>query len=146
MGLGWGFQGCQWAGCLVSLTIFSMCFGSVSLQSGQGLRGSPSVMEQLWGVVVPPAPGIIQGNLDRTGTKRASVPSAPKCLAIKWECISRLWHSEECALLLHMCWVLSKGAVGWQKKRGKNLSGAFSPFYQQRDLRAFLHLQSLAKM
>lgn len=40
----------------------------------------------------------------------------------------------------------TEGAVVRKKKREENLSGAFSPFYQQRDLRALLHPQALARM
>lgn len=35
----------------------------------------------------------------------------------------------------------------WVDRKGEeNIAGALSPFYQQRDLRAFLHLQALAMM
>lgn len=90
----------------------------------------------------PQALGLSQEDPCRTGIRRASFPSAPTILAVKWEPVAWFWHSQHCAFLHGHClkelWV--------DGKEEENLSGAFSPFYQQRDLRAFLHLQSLAML
>lgn len=94
--------------------IFSIYFGSDNLQR-QSLRGHPCAMVQLQRVTVPTK----GGNLDRIGAQTVPVLSGPRRLFVKWEWISWLWHSEQCTLLLHTPWTLSKGAVNRQKRGGK---------------------------
>lgn len=84
-------------------------------------------------------------NLDRMGAQTVPVLSGPGRLFVKWECISRPWHSSNAVC----CCTHAGHSLRELRADGKgeeNIAGALSPFYQQRDLRAFLHLRALAMM
>lgn len=79
------------------------------------------------------------------GAHTVPVLSGPRCVFVN-ECAfpgSDTWSSALCycthaGQCLRELWVDRKGE--------ENIAAALSPFYQQRDLRAFLHLQALAMM
>lgn len=135
------FHSHQLGVCFVSLIISSTRFVSANLQSRQSLRGALSTLVQLE-MTVPWAQGLSLESPDRTGTKRPSVP----CLL---GCETRV-HFPALTLRNALCSCTYTGhclTELWVDRKGEeNLSGAFSSFYQQRDVRAFLRLQSLAMM